>query len=706
MRIKSVTLNNYRLYLGNNTIFFDQEKEHKNMFIISGQNGFGKTTFLQSLLWCMYGRIITEIDDVFKREISLRGGYNILVNSSLNNLCRQVISTIPSAKINEIKKNGYNVGDEEIKKNSLYFVSIEFRDVFIPSIPCQSLVITRSYDAILEKENLEILIDGKPNELSVEIGNDVFINDFVLNKDIARFFFFDSEKIVSLAETNTSEEKRRLNSAYNEVLGLKKYEDLKKNLENLRLRFRKKSSDIDSRNKLNSLFDKKKVVEKKLAELETEIAQLEIKLPELQQKNEDLQIQLLREGNGSSLDELRRQESLVKTTKQKDLEYKNLIKTFLDYAPFAICGKLFLSSKKQTEIDCEVYQSQAEIKNQNALIDRIKKDLETYISETITRQEERDILTNKIQSLSIKYSKKEIAQKRLTNLTNDEYQDLFAVFNNVSSTYKVEFEHLADDYKKNKQILEKASRKIANMHNNENDEVIKNIRLQKNAIEKEISVMQSRILSLYETKGETGKDLAVTNKLISEFGKKVSVDGSDEKKDELAKKLVEELDVFLSKLKQDKKRSLELKIKNTLNNLMHKTDFIGKVKVNIVEDCMDIILYSPEDEVINKGSLSKGEQQLYATSLLKALVEESGIEFPVFIDSPLQKFDKSHSNKIITEFYPTVSKQVILFPLLHKELTISELEIMKPWINSTYLIENKNKKSYFKRVDFEQLMAE
>lgn len=706
MRIKSVTLNNYRLYHGKNTIRFDQENEHKNMFIISGQNGFGKTTFLQSLLWCMYGRIITEIDDVFKRGISSRGGYNTLINSSLNSICQQIISNISSAKINDIKKSGYTVGDEEIEKNSSYSVSIEFYEVFIPSIPCQSLVITRSYDTILEKENLEILIDGKPNELSADIGNEVFINDFVLNKDIARFFFFDSEKIVSLAETNTLEEKRRLNSAYNEVLGVKKYEDLKKNLENLRIRFRKKSSDIDSRNKLNTLLDKKETVEKKLDELEAEITELNSELPELQRKNEDLQIQLLREGNGTSLEELHRQESLVKTTKQKDIEYKNRIKTFLDYAPFAICGKLFLATKQQTENDCDVSQSQAEIKNQNELIDRIKKDLNQYISEIITSQEERDRFNAKIQSLTIKYTKKEVDKERLTNLTNDEYQDLFAVFNNVSSTYKVEFEHLADDYKKNKQILEKASRKIANMHNNENDEVIKNIRLQKNAIEDEINNILSRIHSLYETKGETGKDLAVTNKLISELGKKVSVDGSDEKKDELAKNLVEELDAFLIKLKQEKKRSLELKIKDSLNNLMHKTDFIGNVKVKIIEDCMDIVLYTPDDEIISKESLSKGEQQLYATSLLKALVEESGIEFPVFIDSPLQKFDKSHSNKIITEFYPTVSKQVILFPLLHKELTISELEIMKPWISSTYLIENRNKESYFKKVELEHLMEE
>ena len=52
---------------------------------------------------------------------------------------------------------------------------------------------------IMEKEFVEILIDGAKNELTAEIGSEVFINDFVLNKDIARFFFFDSEHIVTLA---------------------------------------------------------------------------------------------------------------------------------------------------------------------------------------------------------------------------------------------------------------------------------------------------------------------------------------------------------------------------------------------------------------------------------------------------------------------------------------------------------------------------
>ena len=148
----------------------------------------------------------------------------------------------------------------------------------------------------------------------------------------------------------------------------------------------------------------------------------------------------------------------------------------------------------------------------------------------------------------------------------------------------------------------------------------------------------------------------------------------------------------------EKKYSLERRIKSIMNTLMHKEDFIGRVEVVVDGEDMDIDLYSMDNLRIKKDSLSKGEQQLYATSILKALVDESGIQFPVFIDSPLQKFDKSHAKKIITEFYPRISKQVILFPLLYKELTKEEYDVMKPLINATYLIKNDTSRSYLERV--------
>lgn len=705
MRIKSITLTNYRLYNGANSVFFN-EKDGQNIYLISGENGFGKTTFLHSLLWCLYGRLMTDIDEVVRKEIANKGGYNAFLKSNLNIISRQNVEGLPQTVLSKIKKVGYSFENEKIKTDSVYFVSIDFTDVFIPSIPCDSLRITRSYDFIQDKESVEIYIDGKLNELSKEIGSEVFINDFILNKDIARFFFFDSEKIVALAETNTLEEKRKLNSAYNEVLGVKKYEDLKRNLENLRLRFRRKSDDIVGRNKLIALIDQQDALKDSINQMEENLCELDQLLTSLNAENESLQVELLREGNNITIEELRRQEAIVKTTKEKDADYKAKLKLFLEYAPFAIAGGLLAKTKEQVEHDYQASLAKNNVLNQNALLMQISRDL----NEAIDKFEGGSLwaaqFKQSIDGILSKYVGVESSDEQLLSLSESEYKEFVAVYSNVTTTYKAEFAHLADDYKKNKQILERASRRIANMQSNESDSVIKNIRAKKNEVEKQIADVDAQVRKLVEDKAFASRDLASIAKQITELSKTVSLDDSDVKKDTLAESLIAELDSFLAALKQEKKSSLERRIKAAMNALMHKENFIGSVRVHISDEAMDIDLLSPSGDIIRKDSLSKGEQQLYATSLLKALVDESGLSFPVFIDSPLQKFDKSHSNKIITEFYPTISKQVVLFPLLHKELTESELEIMRPLVNATYLIKNDTVHSFIEQVPIDSLMQE
>ena len=118
---------------------------------------------------------------------------------------------------------------------------------------------------------------------------------------------------------------------------------------------------------------------------------------------------------------------------------------------------------------------------------------------------------------------------------------------------------------------------------------------------------------------------------------------------------------------------------------------------------MDIDLIDQYGQIINKDTLSKGEQQLYATALLKALVDQSGIDFPVFIDSPLQKFDKEHSGNVIQQFYPSISDQVVLFPLLEKELTKNEYELLIPHLGGVYLIENKTQGSTVQKQPIKEL---
>ena len=696
MIIKNITLGNYRLYEGKNIIKFTQDEE-KPIFLISGENGFGKTTFLHSLIWCLYGRLITEVEAEVRKDIA-NSGYNAFLRKNLNHNVRAKLEKLDSAEKDLIRRKGYSSENEDLKKITTYYVAIEFKDVIIPSLPCTSLKVIRSYDMITEKESVDILIDGKRNELTTSIGSEVFINDFILNKDIARFFFFDSEQIVALAETNTSVEKRRLCSAYNEVLGVRKYEDLKKNLENVRLRFRKKSSDIESREKLLTMLSKQEQLEKKIEERRKKLTELESELKQLRADDEAIQLQLMREGNNTTSAEIVRLEKLIQTTKQKGDDYKAKLKNFIEYAPFAITGKLLKETREQIEYDFRLKETKNDQLGRNLVVNQIASDLMLMFEHSDIASAEKSELIIQVQDVLDRYKHEVVKEDVLLSVSEQEYEEFIAVYNNLTTTYKAEFEHLAEDYRKNKLVWERNSRRLSNIQSKEKDELIKDIRSKKNKVEADIVDKDKEIRQLHENLGVISQELATTTKQISELSKKVSLDDSDAKKDQIAEQLISELSTFLVSLKQEKKYSLERRIKTTLNTLMHKEDLIGSVEVIVNGEDMDIELYTVTGDVINKDSLSKGEQQLYATSILKALVDESGIQFPVFIDSPLQKFDKSHATRIITEFYPQISKQVVLFPLLYKELTFDEYEVMKPLVKATYLIENKAARSTFMQV--------
>jgi len=704
MIIKSITLGNYRLYEGKNIIKFKQDDD-KPIFLISGENGFGKTTFLHSLIWCLYGRLITEVETEVRKDIA-NSGYNSFLRNNLNNNVRVKLDALDASKKDAIKRRGYSSDNEELKRITTYYVAIEFEDVVIPSLPCTSLKVVRSYDMVTEKENVEILIDGVRNELTTTIGSEVFINDFILNKDIARFFFFDSEQIVALAETNTSTEKRRLCSAYNEVLGVRKYEDLKKNLENVRLRFRKKSSDVASREKLVSMLNKQEELEKQVGNKRQDLSNLESELLQLRSEDEAIQLQLMREGNDATSAEIARIEKLIDTTKQKDEEYKRQLRQFIEYAPFAITGKLFKETRDQIEYDFKLREAKNDQLSRNLVVSQITSDLMLMFEHSTISSPEKSKLIMQVQDVLDKYKHEVTDENVLLSVSEQDYEEFLSIYNNLTTTYKSEFEHLAEDYKKNKLVLERNIRRLSNIQSKEKDELIKSIRAKKNQIEKAIVQKDAEIRQMHESIGEMSQELATISRQVSELSKKVSLDDSDAQKDAVAEQLIDELSTFLISLKQEKKYSLERRVKTTLNTLMHKEDFIGRVEVVIDGEDMDINLYSVDGKVINKDSLSKGEQQLYATSILKALVDESGIQFPVFIDSPLQKFDKSHATKIITEFYPQISKQVVLFPLLYKELTAEEYNVMKPLVKTTYLIKNDVTHSFFEEVPVNDFIKE
>lgn len=653
MFIDSIILHNYRAYKGRNETSFIPGK--KNIFLIAGNNGFGKTTFLTSLVWCLYGKLMVDVDEKFRRDINDAQGYKNYARQSLHKELANIVDSykISTEERKQILRNGYSSENECIKNNSQYYVEISITNVFIPSIPCRTITIRRTYDYFLEIESIEVLIDGQINELAKEVGYDIFINDFILSKDIAKFFFFDAEKIVNLAEVKSIDEKRRLSSAYSEVLGIKKYEDIKRNLENLRLKFRKNAGSTISKAKLDKLTYNVTDIENRIKSNETERERIDGDIQRYRVESVQLQERLIREGNAISVEELKKQKELCSVLKNKDLKLKEQLRDLLDIAPFAISGGLFARLVNQAIAEKKIKSSVANCAAINTALQSTRLQLiemvpKLDLSETQRKAIEK-LIANVFSQNIIQTDHAQSANiKVLLDYNDNEINELQALFDHIRYSFNTMFKQLVKDIKNNALFLAKTQRKIAAAEYDDDNAEIKELRRQKNEVDELLSQFELQSRQLSEQIGTLNKELSVYKKQLSEVAKHVRVDKSDKAKDVIAERLITELTTFLFELRAKRKFSLEKKIMAGIDMLMHKIDFIHNVRIDLKDDIIEIDLLDKAGEIINKEKLSKGEQQLYATAILNALVEESGIEFPVFIDSPLQKFDSIHSHNIIT----------------------------------------------------------
>jgi DNA sulfur modification protein DndD len=705
MFINKISLTNFRVYYGKNELDLASDINN-NISVIAGNNGFGKTSFLTSLVWGLYGKLMTDVDERYRQDIMESGGYKRYCEKLMNRLALSESPEKISALQEKISLTPNSAEKLSLKKQltglSSFSVGLQLSGLMIPSVPCEFVEIKRTYDVKTHQESVEILVDGKVNELTKGVGPEIFINDFILPKEISKFFFFDAEKIVSLAEINTIEEKRYLSQAYAEVLGIKKYTDLKNNLQNLRFRLRQKSAVKSDREVLEKL-SKQLTQNKKLSQ--HYIQQLEERADIIHSKkvaSDKYQEQLIREGSSITLEELKRlKEQQIQFTNEL-LKTKSRFNELLELAPFAMLAGKVMQVKQQLE--AEMNNSMASRALLHDKFSAISSAMEGFRVKFNFNTEAQKTLLDLIRSELLPENQQDV--KTLLDFTLDQQNRFFAIYDNLKNAYSKTFRQLVMEQKRLQTMYSNVQRKLSNAESKERDPVIMEIRHSKDRIDEEIKSLENETASITAKKQNAETDIQVLSRKISELSKKVDLEDTDKEKDAMAERLIDKLDKFINQLKLKKKISLEKSILREMNRLMHKDDFVSKVNVVISGDLIDIELYDHQKQFIDKELLSKGEQQLYATALLKALVDESNIRFPVFIDSPLQKFDKQHSRNIIQEFYPFLSGQVVLFPLLQKELNEQEYNWMLPRVGKAYLINQKGKyHSVFEPVNADQLFV-
>jgi DNA sulfur modification protein DndD len=196
MILKKLVLDNFRQYLGRQEIVFASQKQ-KNVTIIHGENGFGKTCFLNALLWGFYGADgLTK--DLPKPE-------HIIPDTVREN------SNDPTADISSIEIS-FKHGDREFS--------------LVRSI---SLAEERASKGQSTDLNLSIThVDGQTTNCDGREAQKII--DSILPRDLRELVFFNGERIDHLA---MEESAVKVRDSVRGLLGLKlidqAIEDLKSN---------------------------------------------------------------------------------------------------------------------------------------------------------------------------------------------------------------------------------------------------------------------------------------------------------------------------------------------------------------------------------------------------------------------------------------------------------------------------------------------
>jgi len=669
-------------------------KDGQNIYVVSGKNGFGKTTFLMSLVWCLYGRQMQDVDELYEREIREKGGYTKYIVTSLN---RQ-------AKADD---------------DTSFSVKLTITNAIIPALTCGEISIKRTYNTRTATEDLEILIDGFENELIRGLGDEKtrgeenFIRDYLLPIEIAKFFFFDAEKIVSLAEVNTPEQRKKLSRAYSEILGIKKYEDAKAEIEETQLRIRARTANAKEKELINNLNNDITNLRLAIGDSNQQILDFKDKRTQLKFESDEIQNKLIRVGNLITLDELN-----ALRTSGGELEARlsgiqsDLSKSY-ELVPFAIAANKLSEAASQVNIESEFKEAKFKQENAVNVEDKLLDELSEEIDQCgkVVAGSIRDFYNTTFRKLIRKHLATEGPSfpedfKLLHDLTESERAQMQTLIDNLRLSFRQEFKRLHFEYNQTRNDLGQIRRRIADAESLSEDAVVKADRQRKKEVDDEIDSLGEQVGALELTISNHQTTIVNKEKQLDELRKKLRASAQDIEKDALTEALSKRLRDYITLYKDRKKEALGKQIHKGLKMLMHKKGFVHNVKVHIIGGDIEIELYNKRGDVILKEGLSKGEQQLYATALLYGLVEESDFDFPIFIDSPMQKFDDQHAENIVRHFYPKIADQVILFPLINKEMSAREYDMLLPNVARSYLIVNQDAdQSGFEEVDPEALFS-
>lgn len=159
--------------------------------------------------------------------------------------------------------------------------------------------------------------------------------------------------------------------------------------------------------------------------------------------------------------------------------------------------------------------------------------------------------------------------------------------------------------------------------------------------------------------------------------------------DRLHAHFISRIGVALSDLRDALRTELRGRLEESINRrfteLAYEHNLVSRITI---DERYTLSFVDAENQPIGRASLSSGLKQLAATALMWAMKEVSGFDMPMIIDTPLGRIDRENQENMLRVYYPHLASQVVILPT-NAEIDSIKFALIADHVGLQYRIVNE-----------------